>query len=86
MKRLLSILLRVCLMAGLAGAFADEAAVIYESKFAAGEDGWYGRGATIYHTTEATLRVEGRSSDWNSPGRIFELVGGNEYSVSVEVF
>ena len=71
MKRLLGILLAVCMMMTLVSAFADDAVVIYESKFAAGDDGWYGRGGFIFHTTEATLRIEGRSSDWNSPGRNF---------------
>ena len=86
MKRLLGILLAVCMMMTLVSAFADDAVVIYESKFAAGDDGWKGRGAISYHTTEATLRTENRSSDWNSPGREFELVAGTKYDVSVEVY
>ena len=85
MKRLISILLAVCLVFTLASAFAGEPVVVYESSFGAGDDGWYGRGAVCYHTTEATLRTEGRSSDWNSPGRAFELAAGTEYDVSVDV-
>ena len=86
MKKLISMLLALCLVMTLAGAFADEPAVIYESSFAAGDDGWSGRGAMTYHTTEATLHTEGRTSNWNSPGRVFELVAGTKYEVSVEVY
>lgn len=64
-----------------------ENAVIYESSFAAGDDGWFSRGAQmVYHTTEATLKTDGRTADWNSPGRYFELVAGTEYAVSVEIY
>ena len=86
MKKLLSFLLAVCLMMTLVSAFADEAVVVYESNFAAGDDGWYGRGGFSYHTTEATLRTENRSSDWNSPGRVFDLAAGTKYDVSVDIF
>ena len=86
MKKLIGLLLAFCLVMTLASSFADANTVVYESAFAAGDDGWFARGAQkVYHTTEATLRTEGRTSDWNSPGRYFELVAGNEYTVSAEI-
>ena len=86
MQKRISILLVLCLLLTLAGAAAAENTLVYESAFAAGDDDWFARGAQkVFHTTEGTLRTEGRTSDWNSPGRYFELVAGNEYKVSVEV-
>ena len=86
MKRILSLLLTLSLLATLSGAFAAGDILVYESAFAAGDDEWFARGASaVYHTTEATLKTEGRTADWNSPGRYFELVAGNEYTVSVEI-
>lgn len=87
-KRILSLIsLMLAMVMGLISIPAmAENAVVYESAFAAGDDGWYSRGAgKVYHTTEATLKTEGRTADWNSPGRNFELVAGNEYVVSVEI-
>ena len=88
MKKRISVLLAFCLLAAiLGGAFAASETVVYESAFAAGDDDWFARGAQkVYHTTDATLRTEGRTSDWNSPGRYFELTPGNEYRVSVEIY
>ena len=40
----------------------------------------------VYRTTEGTLRTEGRTSDWHSPGRDFPLVEGCLYNLSVEVY
>ena len=86
MKRIVSLALAAVLMILWIPAMA-EGTLVYESAFAAGDDGWYARGAgKVYHTTEATLRTEGRTADWNSPGRYFELVAGNEYTVSVEIY
>ncbi len=87
MKKLLSILLTLCLMMSLVSAFASSETLVYESSFAAGEDDWYARGAQrVYHTTEATLRVEGRTADWNGMTRYFELIPDNEYTVSFEIY
>ena len=87
MKRWIWLILAVCLAAAAAGAAADGNTLVYESAFAAGDDGWFARGAQkVYHTTEATLRTEGRTADWNSPGRFFELAPGNEYTVSADIF
>ena len=86
MKRITALLLALALsLAGLA-ALADGAKEIYSSSFTAGDDAWYARGAQrVYHTTEGTLRTEGRTSDWHSPGRDFPLIEGAEYELSVEV-
>ena len=86
MKKAISILLILCLMITMAGAALAEDTLVYESSFAAGNDDWFARGAqNVKNTPEATLRTEGRTADWNSPGRYFELVAGNEYKVSVEI-
>ena len=62
------------MMTGMTAAHAGQETLVYASAFGAGTDLWYARGAQkVYHTTEATLRTEGRTSDWHSPGRNFEL-------------
>ena len=71
---------------GMTGVQGEDNKTVYASSFIAGEDGWFARGAErIYRTTEGTLRTEGRTSNWHSPGHNFELVGGNQYDLSVEV-
>ena len=85
-KRVLVFLLALSLFALCAAAApAEEGGRIYESDFSKDEDGWYGRGATSYRTEDNTLITVGRTSDWNSPGRDFDLVDGGEYELSVEV-
>ena len=85
MKTAVIVLLAAALLAaGVSPAMAER---YYTSTFTAGTDGWYARGAqNTYRTTEGTLRTEGRSSDWHSPGRDFPLVEGCLYSLSVEVY
>ena len=74
------------MMTGMTAAHAGQETLVYASAFGAGTDLWYARGAQkVYHTTEATLRTEGRTSDWHSPGRNFELAAGTRYDMSVEV-
>ena len=69
MKKAISILLILCLMITMAGAALAEDTLVYESSFAAGNDDWFARGAqNVKNTPEATLRTEGRTADWNSPG------------------
>nr|AHF25874.1 endo-1,4-beta-xylanase [uncultured bacterium Contigcl_1523] len=86
MKKITALLLALMMiMAGMT-ALADGGKHIYTSTFVAGTDGWYGRGAESYRTTEATLHTRGRNSDWNSPGRNFDLIEGAEYALSVEVY
>ena len=81
-------LLLMALIMGVGSALAQGAeTTVYASSFVAGVDGWYARGAqSVYRTTEHTLRTEGRGSDWHSPGHDFDLVAGNEYKLSVEVY
>ena len=85
MKTAVIVLLAAALLAAcVSPAMAER---YYTSTFTAGTDGWYARGAqNTYRTTEGTLRTEGRSSDWHSPGRDFPLVEGCLYSLSVEVY
>lgn len=71
-------------------AFAmGEAQTVYQSDFTKGEDGWYARsvgGATVKVLKEENaLRIQGRTADWNSPGRDFDLVAGVAYEMSVQV-
>ncbi len=80
---IISLLLAFCMLPVSAG--AAEPAVVYSSDFSSGADGWYGRGASSLATAEGTLRTFGRQSDWNSPGRDFELTDGWRYELSVEV-
>ena len=85
MRTILVFLVVLCILAATATAFADDAATIYTSDFSKGTDGWYGRGAQVARTADATLMTTGRSSDWNSPGRNFDLVEDGKYELSVEV-
>lgn len=80
-----ALLLCLVLVLSLVNASAGSGKTVYVSDFAKNEDGWYGRGAVSFRTGENTLRTEGRSSDWNSPGRDFDLVEGGTYALRVEV-
>ena len=85
MKRILAMLTAFCLLCGCVSAAADGAKTIYTSDFSKDEDGWYGRGAQSFRTKEDTLMTTGRMSDWNSPGRDFNLIEDGKYDLSVEV-
>ncbi len=84
-RKILAILMALCLLCGCTAALADEAKTVYTSDFSKDNDGWYGRGAQSFRTTEATLKTIGRQSSWNSPGRDFDLIEGGKYELSVEV-
>ena len=84
-KMILMILLVLSLLALTATACADGEMTIYSSDFSSGTDGWIGRGAQVFRTADDTLKTTGRSSDWHSPGRSFNLAEGVSYEVSVEV-
>lgn len=66
------------------GGGTDAPTYEYKSDFSTGADGWYGRGA-IVTPENGELKVTGRTSSWNSPGRNFKLEAGVAYSVSVYV-
>ncbi len=83
-RKIISALMALCLLV-LAAAAGAEGTGVYASDFTKGEDGWYGRGATSRATAEGTLKTTGRQSDWNSPGRDFELTEGTKYTLRVEV-
>jgi hypothetical protein len=73
-KKILAFLMILALLCGCANALADEATTVYASDFTKDNDGWYGRGAQSFRTTDATLKTIGRQSAWNSPGRDFDLI------------
>ena len=86
-SRLFSLALALMLLLSLfAGAMAEEA--MYVSDFSAGPDGFYPRsmGSATLECAEGALWIHGRSGDWHSPGRDFDLVPGEEYTLSVEVY
>ncbi|MBR2661917.1 MAG: endo-1,4-beta-xylanase [Clostridia bacterium] len=84
-KRILAFLAALSLAAACAPAAAETAKNIYASDFSSGTDGWYGRGAQVALTGEGTLKTTGRTSDWNSPGRNFNMIEGALYEISAEV-
>ena len=88
MKKIFAVLLILCLLP-LAGLGEERAASeLYRSDFTKDTDGWYARSmgsAEVSVTAEGALRIEGRESDWNSPGRDFDLMPGEDYQLSVQV-
>ena len=84
MRKFLLILMVLSLLMACAPGMG-EAAVVYASDFSKGEDGWYGRGASS-SAVNGILHTEGRQSDWNSPGRDFDLIPGAKYALSVQVY
>lgn len=87
LNTLIPVFLALVLILPAAGAFAEEHGVLlYQSSFGSGMDGWYARGAERSFVTESeTLRTEGRTQDWNSPGRDFALTPGVPYHMTVEI-
>ncbi len=83
MKRTL-ILLMALLLIGTAGMAED---AVYQSDFTRGTDGWYARsgGGARVSADDGALHIEGRSADWHSPGRDFDLVPGGKYQLSAQV-
>lgn len=81
MKRFFLLTIALFLMMGAA------VAGVYESDFTEGTDGWYARGTgeCAIEVTEVGLYTYGRTGTWNSPGRQFPLIPGEEYTVSVQV-
>ena len=87
MKRWMAWLLAGMLLMTGAMAVADDAAMVYLSDFTNTADGWVARstGTASVRAAGGSLRIEGRESDWHSPGRDFGLVPGGRYELSVEV-
>ena len=86
-RRLVSLTLFCALLLSLlAPALAQEA--MYASDFTAGTDGFYPRsmGSAALSCADGALWIHGRSGDWHSPGRDFDIVPGEEYTMSVEVY
>ena len=87
MRRVLSLLL-LFLLLSCAHAISEEQNMLYQSDYSSGTDGWYARSmgsARIGATQEASLSVQGRSDNWHSPGRNFDLKQGVRYELSVQV-
>ena len=88
MKRLLPLILAALLALSCVPAQAEGRIEIYRSDFSAGADGWYPRSTgtgRLSVTAGHALAMDGRSSDWHSPGRDFDLVEGGYYELSAEV-
>ena len=85
MKKMLCLLLALLLVLSVTPVLAEDENLVYQSNFTFSADGWYGRGGSVSIKSGA-LYTEGRQSDWNSPGRDFDLVPGGKYQFSVEVF
>lgn len=66
---------------------AEGDTTVYLSDFTEGADGWYARsaGTATVDVKDGCLLIEGRASNWNSPGRDFDLVPGARYLLSVQV-
>lgn len=86
MRRLLLSLLLLSLLLLPLCAVCEE--MVYVSDFSIDTDGWYPRsmgGARLSVTGEGALAITGRSDNWHSPGRDFDLEPGVKYSLSMQV-
>ncbi|MBR4235052.1 MAG: endo-1,4-beta-xylanase [Clostridia bacterium] len=86
MKQLLSVLLALIMCVSALPAHAEDL-LDYTSDFTNDTDGWYPRstGSAQTEVKDGALYISGRSVDWNSPGRGFELLPGTVYDISVLV-
>jgi len=87
MRRILLSLILLLLIT-FVPAIGEETAVLYQSDFSSGPDGWYARsmgGARLDMTPDGALAITGRSDNWHSPGRDFALKQGVRYELSVQV-
>lgn len=59
----------------------------YHSDFSSGTDGWYARssGEAVGTVQDGAYVITGRTQAWNSPGRDFDLVPGQEHHIRVQV-
>lgn len=87
-KALLFLLAAVLLLFACVPATAEGQTDVYRADFSRGVDGWYPRSSgtgRLSLTKDGALLMEGRSADWHSPGRDFDLVEGGYYELSAEV-
>ncbi|MCR4886745.1 MAG: endo-1,4-beta-xylanase [Clostridiales bacterium] len=86
MKKILSLMLVLALTLGCVPALAA-GVTVYSSDFTQGPDGWVARsmGSAWITAENGALRIEGRESDWHSPGRDFDLKEGVRYTLRVLV-
>ena len=87
MRKGIALVLAVLLMLSCALGAAEGDTVVYLSDFSEGADGWYARsmGSASVDVQDGCLLIVGRQSNWNSPGRDFDLVPGARYLLSVQV-
>ena len=86
MRKWMLILLAAILVICTPAVFSEgEYVTVYQSNFSAGMDGWTGRGDAVLTQGLNWLHVEGRKSNWHSPGRDFTLIQGIPYKISVQV-
>ena len=86
MRKMLILLMAVILLFSMSPALGeDEYVTMYQSSFSVNNDGWYGRGSAVLTRGMNLMHVEGRTSNWNSPGRDFDLAEGYPYLISVQV-
>ncbi len=88
MKKALFLAMIALMALTLAAGALAETETVYRSDFTQGTDGWYARsagGAEVSLTEDGGLLIVGRTADWNSPGRNFDLTRGEEYELSVQV-
>lgn len=84
MKKIMALFFALFMALSLSLPAMAESEALYASDFTKGTDGWYGRGAAV-QAKNGALHTQGRSSDWNSPGRDFALIENGEYHFSVQV-
>ena len=88
MMRWKALTLTLLALALCLGAMAAGAEEVYMSLFDSGYDGWYARstGSATLEASSGSLVITGRSQDWHSPGRDFNLAPGQQYELGVQVF
>lgn len=87
MRKWISLLLALCLAVPAACVAEEKETLVYASGFDAGTDEWFGRAHTrVTVTKKGTLLADSREEDYEGPARFFDLIAGEEYTVSVEVY
>lgn len=88
MKKIIAVLLALCLLCGAIALAAAEAKeeLFYASDFAKRADEWHARGKnTVLTQTEAGLAVSGRSGKNDGPGIDLQLKAGLHYNFTIEL-